>query len=143
MVYLLRHIPLIPQCLICSIRLEDIHHCLFTCTWGHAIWMELGLSQEIERVVCQDRSGSINLDRLIQMQSSVHNIPIAELALEVMWYIRRQRRIHTKGEIVQMSQQAAMTIRVLATKIYEQTLQISLLTSKTMYGSSLHWDLLK
>ena len=46
-----RHIPLIPQCPVCSTGLEDIQHCLFTCTGARTIWTKLGLSQEIELVV--------------------------------------------------------------------------------------------
>lgn len=82
-----RHIPLVPQCPLCKIRLEDIQHCLFTCARALDVWFELGLENDIIRAVRQDRSGSITLEILVRMCTMIHELPTAELILVAMWFI--------------------------------------------------------
>ena len=110
-----RHIPLILQCPICKVGLEDIQHCLFTCDRATQVWSLLGLTEEIDRAVVQDRSGSITLDILIRLHMTTHDIPTAELILVAMWFIWWQRRQVVKGETVPTPEQSAISIQVLAT----------------------------
>lgn len=110
-----RHIPLNPQCPMCKIGFEDIQHCLFTCPRALEVWTELGLEEEIDRAVLQDRSGSISLEILVRLRSVRHEIPVAELILVAMWFLWWQRRQCTKGESIQTPEQSAMSIWVLAT----------------------------
>ena len=107
--------PLIPQCPICKVGLEDIQHCLFTCDRATQVWSSLGLTEEIDRAVVQDRSGSITLDILIRLHMTTHDIPTAELILVAMWFIWWQRRQVVMGETVPTPEQSAISIRVLAT----------------------------
>ena len=79
-----RHVPLIPQCPLCKIGLEDIQHCLFTCIRASEVWTALGLSEVIEQAARQDRSGSITLDILIRLRTVTHTIPTAEFILVAM-----------------------------------------------------------
>lgn len=46
-----RHIPLTPQCPFCSVGLEDIQHCLFTCNRAQEVWTEPGVQNVIEDAI--------------------------------------------------------------------------------------------
>ena len=72
-----RHIPIIPQCPFCRIGLEDIHHCIFTCSRAMEVWNELQMEDIVQKAVVQDRSGSITLEILLQSDFVIHEIPAA------------------------------------------------------------------
>ena len=61
-----RHIPVTGQCPICHTGSEDAQHCLFTCERVMDIWKELGLKEEVQKVVAEDRSGSFTMATLVE-----------------------------------------------------------------------------
>lgn len=110
-----RHIPLSAQCPICKVGMEDIQHCLFTCSRAKKIWAELDFADEINRAVAQDRSGSVTMEILGRIEGAVGELPKAELFAVAAWYIWWQRRQIVKGETVQAPDRTALAIKVLCT----------------------------
>ena len=82
-----RHIPTSAQCTICRIRCEDSHHCLFTCKRASDVWTELGLKEEIQRLVLEHRSSAIAMDTLMRQQTLIGEIPMEEPIAVASWYI--------------------------------------------------------
>lgn len=82
-----RHIPVSAQCPHCRIGMEDIQHCLFACPRAMEIWSELGLKDDIRRLVVEDRSGSVTMEILSRVQGIVAEFPKAELIAVAAWYI--------------------------------------------------------
>lgn len=56
------------------------------------IWSELGLTEEINKAVVQDRSGSVTLEIPLRTEAYVGEIPKAEMIAVTAWYIWWQRR---------------------------------------------------
>lgn len=110
-----RHIPTTAQCPICRVGMEDSQHCLFTCRRAMDIWSHLGVREEIERAVAEDRSGAITMDVLFRHKSMVGELPLAELIAVGSWYIWWQRRQFVKGESIRTPDRTAISIKVLAT----------------------------
>ena len=79
------------------------------------MWASLGLIEEIDKAVIQERSGYVNLDTLIRLQKLAGDIQMAELILVAMWFIWWQRRQVSKGETISTPKQSAISIRVLST----------------------------
>lgn len=76
-----RHIPLVPQCPLYKIGHKDIQYYLLTCSRATDVRAELGLSEIIQKSMVQDRSGSVNLEILLQTRPLVHEILAAELVM--------------------------------------------------------------
>lgn len=110
-----RHIPLIPQCPICRVGLEDVQHCLFTCSRANKVLKELRLHGIIFEAVKEDRSCSVTLEILTRNLSITDGLPTAELIMVASWYIWWQRRQHVQGETIQSPDRTAILVRVLAT----------------------------
>ena len=79
------------------------------------MWASLGLTEEIDKAVIQDRSGYVNLDTLIRLQKLAGDIQMVELIMVPRGFIWWQRMQESKGETKSTPKQSAISIRVLAT----------------------------
>ena len=109
-----RHIPVPPQCPVCSQGPEDIRHLIFTCKRAKGVWQTLGNLPVINSALV-DRSGSIVLEELLRNQqpNSTEITDLKELIVVGAWYIWWQRREYVKRESIAQPRQTAFAIQAL------------------------------
>ncbi|XBI13774.1 hypothetical protein VPH35_140465 [Triticum aestivum] len=95
-----RHVPANPQCPSCRIGYEDSQHCLFTCKRALDVWSNLGLREDIQRAVMEDRSGAITMDILMRRHELVGEFPMAELVAVASWELPEQFCRDDQGEFI-------------------------------------------
>jgi hypothetical protein len=111
-----RHIPVSPQCPVCSQGQEDILHLIFSCRRAKEIWHSLGLTDVINSALL-DRSASIVLEGILRNQNLMQGgndiTDLKELICVRAWYIWWQRREFVKGEKIAYPTQTAFSIQAL------------------------------
>lgn len=113
-----RHIPVTGQCPVCRVGYEDTQHCLFQCARALEIWEKLGLKDEIQKSVLQDRLGSFTMSTLMYKHEITEGLPMAELMAVASWYIWWQRRQLVKEKWIPSPDRTAVSILVLATNFF-------------------------
>lgn len=109
-----RHIPCCHQCLVSSVGMEDIQHCLLTCRRAQEVWRGMGLRDTIRQAVMQDRSGSVTMEILSNKEPVAGEAPLPVLIIVARWYIWWQRRQIVKGELITQPDRTTLSIKAIA-----------------------------
>jgi len=85
---------------MCQSDAEDIRHALFACSQAREVWSALGIWQQIQALMAEDRSGSVVLQEAIRRGGRAvqwSNVGLSEIILTGCWYIWWQERQVVRG----------------------------------------------
>jgi hypothetical protein len=103
---------------VCQEDCEDIKHVIFSCKRAKEVWRVMGVSEDIQKFIRNDRSGSILVVDAIRVSRPIkhlNQVGLAELILTGGWYLWWEQRKLVHSDIVQNPTRSAISIATLTT----------------------------
>ena len=134
-----RHIGTSGECPICHLAAEDVKHLLFDCQPAVELWNNLGVREIITAKSQLERSGSVILEDLLNLEenslSVMPSLGFKEVLFTGCWYLWWMRRQVTHDEPIPPAWKWSMSVLAIANN-YKKSLEPKSMNSMERWDKS-------